>query len=519
MDHDGEYDYLQIDGESQFESSEESGNEADKSPSPLKDPLETIKPSIVGKKVTLPREMLTKLRRLNDQTMQKGTEKPVDARVRKDLKSLEDKDVDHTSWEIVERNRRRKIPIVKENKIIEELLRAPTTSYELDDGEWNVEFLEGEMMDPGNGTPPENSSATAYQGKEPPSATFTSAVFPTPAAKRGNFTLPVANSTGFDESNRVPRETNETFSALHHGKMHKIPPFTIPRDASAQLGAWQIWLRKFTWATEEAGITDQRQKVLKLNLMIGDEMLRLIKLRKWETEPAHIDNSSTFRFYDELVEKITSHFKSLTDPMVDMRAFRQAKQLDDESILNFELRLREMAIRAGWHDKDDMVKDQLLQGMKNRTLSRDAIRWNIDIPNLITMESRETTWGEGKENKEEKEMEDASASLVAAVNFPKGQSSKKTPYRGHPYEKPKQGESGGRPQLQPPRANQSYMQDKGICANCKFEHRRQGYCPAANKACRKCGEIGHFERACTKEIRRLTTSNTSEVNNSNVLYE
>lgn len=180
-----------------------------------------------------------------------------------------------------------------------------------------------------------------------------------------------ARATDRNDSEVVPRRlasltdvANNT-SRMGTSKMFKVEPFPKGIKPTDQFQEWLFWHANFEMAMEKAGTIDQRAKAIDLSLHIGEEIRRIIVAKGML--PRETAVTGNYQFYDSLTEQLDAHFRGLTDESVDVASFNALKQKEDETALEFELRLRQMATRVR-ETNVAMIRTRYIEGIRDKAL-------------------------------------------------------------------------------------------------------------------------------------------------------
>lgn len=313
-------------------------------------------------------------------------------------------------------------------------------------------------------------------------------------------------------STNVPSWFRNT-STSTSSKMFKVETFPKAVKPTEQLQEWTLWLSNFEMASEKAGVLEQRARAIDLSLHIGEEMRRLIVGKGMM--PPERSVSHAFPFYDNLVQSLEEHFRSLTDESVDVTTFNNLKQGDKETALEFEFRLMQVAKRVN-ETNAAMIRTRYLNGLRDKDLRERAFVDGIPLQAIVRMATRKeaiaskqpefSPWG-------------GDPVMVATVAQPE-------PHREQLDQRPR-GEvnrewSDNRPKLrkvQAGRSNDFRQHDdrraqgsdySRKCPKCGISQHKYGQCPAEKAICFGCGGTGHFRHKCPKHVAAIEDSFESD---------
>ncbi|XP_055614457.1 uncharacterized protein LOC129760812 [Uranotaenia lowii] len=131
--------------------------------------------------------------------------------------------------------------------------------------------------------------------------------------------------------------------------------------------AWQTFLENFEIVASLSNMSSARRSKL-LFLAMGanlQSILRAAHLKPCLNDP---------QCYQKFVDIIGNYFKTMTDTAAEHEAFSVMHQRVGESTVNFHARLTEKVRLCGYspNDQDRFVRAQLLKGMVNKELVKDA---------------------------------------------------------------------------------------------------------------------------------------------------
>lgn len=271
-------------------------------------------------------------------------------------------------------------------------------------------------------------------------------------------------------------------------KMFKVEPFPKGIKPTEQLQEWSYWLCNFEMAIEKAGVIGQRPKAIELSLHIGEEMRRIIIAKGMMPNERSV--IPEFKFYDNVVEHMERHFRSLTDESVDVTAFNSLKQGERETALEFEFRLQQLAKRMN-ETNTAMIRTRYIEGLRDTELRNRAFVDGISLEDTVKMATRKEAITARFTEFLPWQKDERSAVTVSAVE--QKDRVKRFERRGG-FSSMQQERVQGRNQERGPRS------DGERCSRCGVVQHRFDKCPALDKACHLCGEKGHFRHMCTKKI-------------------
>ncbi|KAJ1125685.1 hypothetical protein NDU88_004108 [Pleurodeles waltl] len=134
-----------------------------------------------------------------------------------------------------------------------------------------------------------------------------------------------------------------------------LPPFIGARSTKAV--RWNEWVERLMFYFE-ATKTDNAQKPAMVVHLGGKDIYRIAKTIN-EAEP---------KMYLTLIAELRTHFAPMVNVDYERFIFRQAQQSADESIDMFYLRLKELAATGTFHNENDEIRGQIIQGCASSKL-------------------------------------------------------------------------------------------------------------------------------------------------------
>lgn len=344
-----------------------------------------------------------------------------------------------------------------------------------------------------------------------------------------NTNRPGATSTGVRPQSQHTREPNPVMgfstrnlsqldnSQMGTPKMFKVEPYPKAVKPTEQLQEWNYWLANFEMASERAGIMGQRLRAVELSLHIGEEMRRTIIGK--DMLPRVESVAPDFNFYDNVVAKLEEHFRSLTDESVDVTAFNQLKQKEDESAIAFEFRLMQMAKRMN-ETNSAMIRTRYIEGLRDKELRDRAYVDGISLANVVKMATRKEAIASAQapdgfpwaQSSGDNRQQLAVAAVSGTGNWGRAPSSGDRSGRGRFRDRRQQGDSRSRAPYDGRPDDGRWQRDKEEpCKACGARQHHGEGCRAKERKCFGCGDIGHFKHMCTKGLRSIAQPDTSEV--------
>lgn len=302
-------------------------------------------------------------------------------------------------------------------------------------------------------------------------------------------------------------------SRPRQGKIEAFPKDVKPSD---KLFQWNFWLRQFKMAMEKGGVTSQRAKAVELSLTVGQEINMIIMTRDLLPEESEVRPG--FRFFDFLVEGVTSVLSKLTDASTNAREFRSLKQGENETVPEFALRTEKAAQKIGLTNAT-LLSTAFIDGLRDSEVRGWATAFNLSMDEAMDAAIRREN---GQKPSLPWEVNPSAPIAVAAVEKPQTRNEEtsakheKRSWRRSPVKMV----GGRRFDHAPPykregrdgQSRQSSSRQAGgqRCPKCNRDAHVGRQCPADSKQCYNCKEFGHFEATC--KIRRVNNVDKHERN-------
>lgn len=262
-----------------------------------------------------------------------------------------------------------------------------------------------------------------------------------------------------------------------------IKPFTSGIPANKMWEEWNRYIENFEIAVSFSNMNDPVKRTQLLFLSVGSELQEIIKAAKLRPSLANPDCYKTF------VANIKTYFRSMTDTAAEHEAFSRMRQESGESAVAFHARLmcKVHACNYSADDVDRFVRAQLLSGLRNRELVKQARIYGYETNFIVQSAAREDTY--------EAETRQQESSNVFEVKRAQGSSSFDRSDRKRPNSTRHPDETTTkqyRSNVQNPRSEENRRR----CSRCSLFRHRNGQCPALGRKCNRCGKSGHFVAAC-----------------------
>lgn len=159
--------------------------------------------------------------------------------------------------------------------------------------------------------------------------------------------------------------------------MNQLPWSMGPQPFNCSEGScandWKNWLRGFELFASASGFTyDKKEKWL---LHYAGPKVQSIYYNL-PNKPSKKEHSAKTK-YRKTVDKLTNYFAPKENISYERHVFRQMKQLSDERIDTFVMRLRVQADRCNFGSRaDENIKDQVMSSCYSDSLRRKILERN-----------------------------------------------------------------------------------------------------------------------------------------------
>ncbi|KAK7091555.1 hypothetical protein V1264_009220 [Littorina saxatilis] len=163
--------------------------------------------------------------------------------------------------------------------------------------------------------------------------------------------------------------------------------FNVFSDEQSASVRWRRWVARFENLLCALDITkDARKKALLLHFC-GDEVYNIVESFSEEKKGAgatrQVEGRAVPNEYVTLRDSLTEYFTPKKNTAYEVLRFRKSTQLEGESIDTFHTRLRALASTCEFHNNDQEILTQILQGCHSQRLRRRALRDNFDLDHLL----------------------------------------------------------------------------------------------------------------------------------------
>ena len=183
---------------------------------------------------------------------------------------------------------------------------------------------------------------------------------------------------------------------------------------------------------------------------------------------------------EKAIDALTDYFQPKQNLPYEEYQFRQEKQENDEALMAFYTRLKQLSLTSEFRDPDREIKSQIILKCSSAKLHRKA----LSSPDM----KLEELLREGKPM----ELAEQQARIL--------EKSYGTQHHVNKFRRGRQNNS--RPRSQTNKNDESRKEPTPKCRLCDRSYPHRGgttFCPAYGKQCRKCGKMNHFQSVCRSE--------------------
>lgn len=171
------------------------------------------------------------------------------------------------------------------------------------------------------------------------------------------------------------------------GRFNAPAQFEKDIKQSEKYERWLKWKTTFDIALSICdGVPSDRQKTGLLHTYVGDEVRDVIAML--QLPPMHVGRVCREGEYAELSRGLNDYFRTLVDESTDFARYNIRKQLSGESVHQFAMKLRDLAIRVNIGHETIGFRHQFLMGLSNRALARKANEEGLSIGEIIQQAGR-----------------------------------------------------------------------------------------------------------------------------------
>ncbi|XP_063892502.1 uncharacterized protein K02A2.6-like [Helicoverpa armigera] len=240
-----------------------------------------------------------------------------------------------------------------------------------------------------------------------------------------------------------------------------LEKFECAGDTTSVAIRWEKWKRSLQIYLLAAGIVDDQKQTASLLHFGGPELQEI-----FFSIPENSDSGSSGTTFKTAVKKLDNYFAPKQSKVYERHVFRLLKQEPQEKFEKFLVRLRQQAAKCDLDLNDEYIIDQIAEKCSSNDLRKKILKLGDAITLDVIIKE---------------------ANILEVLGRQLGEYVDKTP------------DSQGVNRIQSRFKNMKY------CRRCgRGEHTKQGRdCPAKNKRCLECGEMGHFRAQCLNIKRKI----------------
>lgn len=161
-----------------------------------------------------------------------------------------------------------------------------------------------------------------------------------------------------------------------------FPPFQVHAEEQSAGTRWRKYLAKFeNLLTALNIVNDDRKKAMLLHY-IGEEAYDIYDSfsdeKKGKGATVTVGDVTRPNEYPVLKQSLTDYFTPKANTSYEVFKFRQAKQNAGEAIDSYYTRLRTLASTCEFHNADNEILGQVMQGCTSTRIRRWALRDNFN---------------------------------------------------------------------------------------------------------------------------------------------
>ncbi|XP_058817323.1 uncharacterized protein LOC131680626 [Topomyia yanbarensis] len=297
---------------------------------------------------------------------------------------------------------------------------------------------------------------------------------------------PTTNDNADNSWNNVSSCANVSGSNSSSIRWDHIKPFPTGIAANKMWEEWNRYIENFEIAASLSNVSDPAKRTQLLFLSMGNELQEIIKAAKLRPSLTNPECYKTF------VTNIKNYFRSMTDTAAEHEAFSRMKQENGEAAVTFHARLmcKVRSCNYSVDDEDRFVRAQLLSGLRNRELVKQARTYGYETNFIVQSATRDEAFeAETRQQEGPNIFEVRRGNLYSSYD----RSNRKRPNASNRIDEPPI------KRQQSHELNQRYRVQRPRCTRCYLLSHRNGQCPALSRNCNRCGKRGHFVAACRQK--------------------
>lgn len=295
-----------------------------------------------------------------------------------------------------------------------------------------------------------------------------------------------------------------------------LPSFDTTKDLVELSSEWPKWKRAFEYFIETKRIVSAEQKcafLLHSGGMGLQEIFANLPETKQETEgESEDDENEDQNEYEKAILKLDNYFCIKRNITVERYIFRNIRQLSDEAIEQYVIRLRRQLNRCDFGSlSDEQLRDQLIEGTNSDKLREKALLKNtITLAELLELgQTLEATKANLRNLKNGREATFESINYVAKNRY--------SSENGRNFQKKRRQDNDDTNQMRKKfNSDMQNSQSKRKCFRCGNEDHLSydQNCPAKKKICDRCSRIGHYKKMCRTNLSKSTETGGGKTKSS-----
>ena len=282
-------------------------------------------------------------------------------------------------------------------------------------------------------------------------------------------------------------------------QMNPVGPLDL-NDTSNLEQRWQRWIKSFMYYVGAMNVSDEAQKKNMLLHCAGTDVQEIF-------DTLTVDEGEDISCFSAAIEALEGHFKDKKNVSYERHVFRQARQRDGESVLQYVTRLRVLAVSCEYGErKDEAIKDQVVDLCRSKELRKKLLQIdNVSLDKVLQV-ARQMELVDVQAKEMEPEPRDDTSKDVRRITSG-GRSGRGRGGRGRAWGHPQ------RDQQRDPQRDPQRDRHRQTCMRCgRFGHTAADVsCGARTRKCNKCTRVGHYAKMCkSKTIRMVQSENQEE---------
>ncbi|XP_049526014.1 uncharacterized protein LOC125946562 [Dermacentor silvarum] len=178
---------------------------------------------------------------------------------------------------------------------------------------------------------------------------------------------------------------------MAHSMLPSFPFFDARATDANNVGTeWLKWVKRFENFIIACGITADARKAALLLHYVGEEVYDIYcslpdppAAATASTLSSTGGSSNATPLYTAARRKLDGYFAPRVNTTFEIYRFRQAKQMENESLEAFYARLRQLVKHCAFADADTEIKNQILLSTVSTRLRRYAMQHDLDLQGIL----------------------------------------------------------------------------------------------------------------------------------------